>query len=76
MTRDKLFFIFEKNDKCPVERGIYHCRDRKKVPNAQSREVPSLERFISSKNSSGGFPSAQFKEVPSLERCPLKEVLL
>jgi hypothetical protein len=51
-------------------------RDLLLLAHYQSREVPTIERFSSSKTSSGGLRTAHYKEVPTIERCPLIEVLL
>ena len=56
---------------------VVHCgRDQKKVCTVQNTEVSRFERFIYSKNCSGGPASVQNEEVSTFERCPHKEVLL
>jgi len=77
-----LFLTFEsaknvlKPGDCPLWRGSSLWRDRKKVSTVQNREVSRFERFIYSKNCSGGPASVHNGEMSTLERCPHREVSL
>jgi hypothetical protein len=56
--------------------ALHYGRDRKKVSTVQNREASRFERFIYSKNCSGGPASVHNGEMSTLERCPHREVSL